>query len=95
MDIQPAKRNRLTLYIGIALVAGIIAGFIINKSYVGVENTKIANADLQAKDLQQRMAGYETVKDSTRYNYLHRLYVDLETKKKEAGAANSETKVLD
>ena len=84
MDIHPAKRNRLTLYIGIALVAGIIAGFIINKVYVGEENAKIANADIQAKDLQLRMSRFETVKDSTRFNYLHTLYVNLEKKKKEA-----------
>ena len=84
MDIHPAKRNRLTLYIGIALVAGIIAGFIINKVYVGEENAKIANADIQAKDLQHRMSRFETVKDSTRFNYLHTLFVNLEMKKKEA-----------
>ena len=51
MDVQPGKKNRLTLYIGIALVLGIALGFIFNKSYVGEENNKIANADIQAKHL--------------------------------------------
>ncbi|MEO6730017.1 MAG: cation:dicarboxylase symporter family transporter [Ferruginibacter sp.] len=64
MDKKPTKRNRLTLYIGIALVAGIIAGFILNKNYVGDENTKIANAEVQAKIIHDRMKPYEAVKDS-------------------------------
>ena len=70
MEVKPAKRNKLTLYIGIALVAGIIAGFILNKYYVGIENTKIANAEVQSKNLHQRMKGYETVKDSTAFTSL-------------------------
>ena len=53
MEVKPAKRNKLTLYIGIALVAGIIAGFILNKYYVGTENIKIANAEVQSKNLHQ------------------------------------------
>lgn len=47
MEEKSAKKNRLTLYIGIALVIGIITGFILNKTYVGEENTKIANAEVQ------------------------------------------------
>lgn len=64
MDAQPGKKNRLTIYIGIALVAGIILGFIFNKSYVGGENSRIANADIQAAHLQKLMRPYETPKDS-------------------------------
>ncbi len=67
MEIKPTKSNRLTLYIGIALVAGIIAGFILNKTYVGGENAKIANAEIQAKHLQSKMKVFEAVKDSAAY----------------------------
>lgn len=64
MDAQPGKKNRLTIYIGIALVAGIILGFIFNKSYVGQENNRIANADIQAGHLQKLMKPFEMPKDS-------------------------------
>ena len=70
MEIKPTKPNRLTLYIGIALVAGIVTGFILNKSYVGEENTKIANAEIQAKHLHEKMKPYEAVKDSAAFNRL-------------------------
>ncbi|MEO5889102.1 MAG: cation:dicarboxylase symporter family transporter [Ferruginibacter sp.] len=70
MEIKPARRSRLTLYIGIALVAGIIAGFILNKNYVGAENTKIANAEVLAKHLHDKMKPYEAVKDSAAFTAL-------------------------
>lgn len=64
MEATTGKRNRLTLYIGIALLAGIILGFIFNKSYVGIENSRIANAEVQAMHLSQRMKPFEKPKDS-------------------------------
>ena len=64
MEPTPAKKNRLTLYIGIALLLGIMAGFILNKSYVGEENTRIANAELQSKDVLLQMKQYEKAKDT-------------------------------
>ncbi len=87
MEIKPNKPNRLTLFIGIALVAGIIAGFILNKTYVGLENTKIANAELQAKDLHEKMKVYEAIRDSTAFNTLTALQekVILQKKAAEAG----------
>jgi Na+/H+-dicarboxylate symporter len=84
MTHHPAKRNKLTLYIGIALVAGIIAGFILNKNYVGIENTRIANAEIQATNLQQRMAAYERIKDSTRFKTLSTLHAEISKQKKQA-----------
>ena len=86
MEVKPAKRSKLTLYIGIALVAGIIAGFILNKYYVGDENTKIANAELQTTNLQQRMKRFETVKDSARFNALISLQKMVLDQKKQADA---------
>lgn len=92
MEIKPNKPNRLTLYIGIALVAGIIAGFILNRSYVGTENVKIANAEIQAKHLHDRMKAYEVVKDSAAFDVLLAVQknVVLQKKQAEAGLLGSE-----
>ena len=68
--MKKSKRSRLTLYIGIALIAGIVAGFILNKSYVGKENNKIANAEIQLVHIDQLMLKYETITDSVAYNSL-------------------------
>ena len=84
MEIKSGKRSKLTLYIGIALVAGIIAGFIVNRYYVGVENTKIANADVQAKNLHQRMKRYESVKDTVSFASLSALQKSVLQQKKKA-----------
>lgn len=51
---QGSKHNRLTMFIGIALVLGIITGFVLNKSYVGRENEQMLNADLQLSVLRGR-----------------------------------------
>ncbi len=61
------KKNRLTLYIGIALVLGIALGFVFNKTYVGDENNRIANADIQAGHLLQKMKAFELPKDSVAF----------------------------
>ena len=84
MEIKAAKRNNLTLYIGIALVLGIIAGFILNKNYVGIENSKIANAELQMEQLHHRMKQFEAVKDSGQYGSLSAIKYQLQEKKRQA-----------
>ncbi len=70
MHEKSAKRNKLTLYIGIALVMGIVLGFILNKSYVGKENYRISNAEQQQKELLQQMKPFQTPSDTVRYNAL-------------------------
>lgn len=70
MEMQSAKRNRLTLYIGIGLLLGIIAGFILNKFYVGIENGRIANAEMQQKFLHDKMKSFEIPSDSVLYKTL-------------------------
>lgn len=70
MQEKSGKRNKLTLYIGVALVLGIILGFILNKSYVGTENQKIFNAELQQKELLKKMKPYQTPADSIQYGRL-------------------------
>ena len=67
MSIQPSKKSQLTLYIGIALIAGVIGGFILNRTYVGNENEQIAVAESKLVQLQGAMKSYEIVKDSTGY----------------------------
>ncbi|MBC7888268.1 MAG: cation:dicarboxylase symporter family transporter [Ferruginibacter sp.] len=84
MEIKRNKPNRLTLYIGIALVAGIIAGFILNKNYVGTENAKIANAEVQAKLVHDKMKQYEVVKDSAALATLLAVKKNITAQKKQA-----------
>jgi Na+/H+-dicarboxylate symporter len=54
-DHHGGKKNRLTLYIIIALIAGIALGFILNGSYVSDENRIIAESDAAVKSLQAQM----------------------------------------
>ncbi|MFM2361040.1 MAG: hypothetical protein RLY16_3033 [Bacteroidota bacterium] len=84
MEHTPQKKNRLTLYIGIALLIGIAAGFFMNKNYVGEENLKIAHAELQAKTLQQQLHAYEQPKDTVLFNMLKLALTKIETDKKTA-----------
>lgn len=84
MEIKLARRSKLTLYIGIALLAGIIAGFILNKNYVGSENTKIANADIQLAHIDRQLPPFETIKDSVAGNALLAAQKNLAAQKKSA-----------
>lgn len=70
MEVKSAKRNRLTLYIGIGLVLGIAVGFILNKYYVGPENQRIANAEMQREMLNRKMKIFETPADTVAYQKL-------------------------
>ncbi len=78
------KKNRLTLYIGIALIIGIITGFILNKQYVGTENNRIMNAEVQQKLLQEKMKAFELPKDSVAFQSLIKLQKAVSEKKKAA-----------
>ncbi len=48
---KPEKKNRLTLYILIALVLGITLGFILNKYYLYDENARLAASEVRLKEL--------------------------------------------
>ena len=87
MEIKPAKRSKLTLYIGVALFAGIVAGFILNKNYVGAENTKIANADIQLTHIDKAMLQYETINDTAGFTIIQAKQKMLVAQKKEAEAS--------
>lgn len=55
-EIHTSKKgNRLTLYIIIALVAGIVLGFALNSGYVQTENTQLALLDSQSNVLQTQI----------------------------------------
>jgi|GEM_PF-8133 len=84
MDAHKGKKNRLTLYIGIAMVLGIALGFVFNQTYVGNENNHIANAELQIQHMQQQMRPFETAKDSVAFKALKEQHKKLTTQKKEA-----------
>lgn len=82
-----SKKNRLTLYIGIALIIGIVTGFILNKQYVGTENTRIMNAEAQQKLLRDKMKVYETANDTIAFQALNKLKETFTEKKKAAEKA--------
>jgi len=48
-------KNKLTLYIFIALIAGVFAGYLYNTSVVNVYNTNITNADSRIKAIDTRL----------------------------------------
>ena len=50
-NLKPNKKNRLTLYIIIALVIGIALGFVLNKNYLNDENVKLASSEIRLKEL--------------------------------------------
>jgi len=67
MEIKATGRSKLTLYIGIGLVLGIVAGFLLNTYYVGNENLNISNAELQQKNLHEKMKVFETARDTVTF----------------------------
>jgi Na+/H+-dicarboxylate symporter len=84
MAVKAGSKNRLTLYIGIALLLGIILGFVLNKNYVGIENQQIANAEVQARLVLEQMKPFELVKDSTAVSRLLALKKEAISKKESA-----------
>ncbi len=79
----PAKKNRLTLYILIALILGIGLGFMLNSSYVSAENQRIATAEVTTKSLQNQLT---TLHDTTFPAY-HSLKAEIESLSKSKSAA--------
>jgi Na+/H+-dicarboxylate symporter len=55
---HPKKRNRLTLYIIIGLIAGIILGFVLNGGYVKNENIRLAQLEDSLGLIKQQLATY-------------------------------------
>ncbi len=63
----PPKKSRLTLYIIIALVIGIVVGFSLNKSYLSDENTRLASLDISIAQVQKEI---HEAPDSNAYKLL-------------------------
>ena len=84
MEIKPAGRSKLTLYIGIGLVLGIVTGFLLNTYYVGNENQSIANAELQQKSIKNKMKVFEVAADTLAYQKLDAQKKQIEGLKKAA-----------
>src|ERR1700761_5498469 len=59
-------KSKLTLYIFIALILGVIAGYVYNVYVIGEINNKISNADANIKSISIRLL---TLKDSTTVDY--------------------------
>ncbi|CAN5869629.1 hypothetical protein BH11BAC4_BH11BAC4_04240 [soil metagenome] len=87
MHQEKSHKSRLTLYIGIALVIGILTGFILNRQYVGTENTRIMNAEAQQKLLRDKMKQFESPKDTMFFHALAKLKDIVIEKKKSAERA--------
>lgn len=65
MELEKDKKpNRLTLYIFVALLVGIVLGFVLNKNYVGSENDKIAEMEAAQKEAVAATKPYEKVTDT-------------------------------
>ncbi|MEY5069735.1 MAG: hypothetical protein RLZ47_1597 [Bacteroidota bacterium] len=50
------QKNRLTLFIFIALITGIMAGYLLNINWLGQYNEQIIKADTQAKKIEAQLA---------------------------------------
>ncbi len=84
MEMTAGKRNRLTLYIGIALLAGITLGFLLNQYYVGRENSRIANADTEISLLESRMHPFEQARDPEQLKALQQRHKQLQRQQQDA-----------
>ncbi|MND60635.1 Proton/sodium-glutamate symport protein [compost metagenome] len=60
------KKNRLTLYIFIALILGIVLGYVLNISYIHTYNDGIIKATAQIEQAEKKLT---TVTDSTSADY--------------------------
>ncbi len=61
------QKNKLTLFIFIALVVGIVVGYLLNVNWIGQYNDQIAKADKQATNLEVQLA---KTTDTTSVAYL-------------------------
>ncbi|MDI9319215.1 MAG: dicarboxylate/amino acid:cation symporter [Phycisphaerales bacterium] len=60
MQASYTKKNRLTLYIFMALILGIALGFVFNTQYVQQDNAQITQIDASIKLMKQNTALFET-----------------------------------
>ena len=51
----PVKKSKLTLYIIVALVIGIVLGFVLNKTYLSEENKKLTGLDISIEEVKTEL----------------------------------------
>ncbi|HTN44817.1 MAG TPA: dicarboxylate/amino acid:cation symporter [Flavipsychrobacter sp.] len=83
MNTASSKKNRLTVYIIIALVAGIALGFVLNGNYVRRENETIAQTEQRIKQVKNQLVH---VADTTTP-----VYMQLKAQKEQLLKANKES----
>ena len=59
-------KNRLTLYIFLALILGILAGYFYNINQIGIYNDNISKAEVKAKNVHLQMLA---IKDTSSQSY--------------------------
>lgn len=79
MEIKKKSGNKLTLFIGIALVLGILLGFVFNKQYVGSENKQISDAEEQLSAINARISQATQPVNPALYESLKKQISALET----------------
>ncbi|QNK61409.1 dicarboxylate/amino acid:cation symporter [Pedobacter sp. PAMC26386] len=62
-----SKNNRLTFFIFLALILGVVLGYVLNVNSFDTYNNKITNADAQIKTLDIKLGG---IKDTASVQYL-------------------------
>jgi len=65
--ITAQKGNRLTLYIILALIAGIALGFVFNGGYIKSENHQLTTIESSLKSIQNQL---KVIKDTTSHSYI-------------------------
>lgn len=84
-----SKNNRLTFFIFLALILGIVLGYVLNVQSFDTYNTKITNADNLAKSTEVRIGA---IKDTTSVQYAQLKTVKAEALKTEEKMRKSERK---
>lgn len=80
--ISKKEGSRLTLYIVIGLIAGILLGFVLNTTLVRTENLSLASSEDSLQTIKQQMA---SVKDTTSH-----MYASMNEKRQSLSAVRSE-----
>lgn len=86
------KSNKLTLYIIIALFAGILLGFVLNTNYVHTENKQIAHFDAGAKTLHTQI---KAISDTNTESYKALVQNKTAIAKQKAAVMDSRDKKLE
>lgn len=79
-EIVPQKKNRLTLYIFIGLLAGVALGFALNSTYVKSENDQLITLSSSLESITKQMEGIDDT-TSQAYKSISAVKADLSEKR--------------